>query len=185
MPPAVAPALLLALNFSLFPALAQTAEPPPLPGTQGTVTPTQRPLAEISTGVFTQTAASFLQLAVEASRMADAQTASDGVRTLAANTAERYAAALDALAETDAGAPATGDRLMTGHRQQLLQLSSASGADFDRAYLDLQLQIHRQMREMFDLYATSGADERVSALAAEIAPDIEAVLVEVEALQAQ
>jgi putative membrane protein len=180
----------LALSLALAPvALAQSETQPLLPQSPDAVpgasvgpgTPgASEPLTYVDTASFVSNAASFLQLAIDSSRLAVTQSGSDTVRAFADQTAQDAAQARQALAtgaeEGGVDYPESPDWLLSGHEQMLQTLASKTGEAFDRDYLNVQLQIHRQMQGMFEVYGLSGENEALRSFAAEMAPMIEAHL---------
>jgi putative membrane protein len=155
----------------------------PIPGSD-------QPLVDIDVGNFVNLTASWTQLVADSSRLATTQSTNEAVRALAEQLTEEYLGVRDAViraAEMDIEVdyPAAEDTLFQGHQQQLLQLSSRRGEDFDVAYIGLQLQIHRQMDQMFDVYAAGGDDEPLRGIAGETAMLVEKNLAQIEQLSAQ
>lgn len=68
---------------------------------------------------------------------------------------------------------------MTSHQQAMTKrLMDADGRDFDRLYIDAQLEAHRQALELHRAYAASGQDPALKKAAAEIVPVVERHLAE-------
>ncbi len=146
------------------------------PGARNPVAP--QPLAEVGSAVFVTNATSFLTLAIGASRLADTQAGSERITALAREMASVHLDAREALQRAattdryDVGFPPSDELMVQGHEQLLLDLSAQAGADFDRRYVDMLVQIHRQMDEMFATYADAGDDPQIQVFAEEMLPVI-------------
>lgn len=72
---------------------------------------------------------------------------------------------------------------MNSHQQALTkQLMGAEGREFDRLYIQAQLEAHRQALELHRSYAANGDDPALKQAAAEIAPVVERHLAELRQL---
>jgi putative membrane protein len=64
--------------------------------------------------------------------------------------------------------------MLDGRRSAMLsQLQAASGADFDRLYVDMQVMAHQEAVTQFDAFARSGADPAMRDFAARHLPHLQ------------
>jgi putative membrane protein len=58
------------------------------------------------------------------------------------------------------------------HKQMLTRLEDASDADFNKAYMDMQVQGHQQALKLHETYASRGDDPKLKSFAKEVVPKI-------------
>jgi putative membrane protein len=73
-------------------------------------------------------------------------------------------------------------KLDQAHQDQLAQLRSASGDQFDRQYRDMQLQGHQEALKLHSDYSKNGGNEALKRFATETAPVVQQHLNEIQAL---
>jgi putative membrane protein len=97
------------------------------------------------------------------------------VKELARRLATERRAANDRLVSTLRSAqlppPPTG--LDPEHQEIMDKLSTASGREFDRAYLDAQVQAHEDVVELFASYAKEGDNAELKSFAQQTLPTLE------------
>jgi putative membrane protein len=105
---------------------------------------------------------------IETSRLAETQASNAKVKTFAemmvadhTQSSQKIAAAAGTTLPT---------KLDQQHQDQLAQLQKASGADFDRSYIELQVKAHTDALQLHQDYAANGSDPKLKAVAAEIVP---------------
>lgn len=69
------------------------------------------------------------------------------------------------------------------HAQLLNTLNKASGKDFDRKYVSIQTDAHKEAVSLFDSYATDGKDSVLKNFAAQTLPTLQGHLKEVKQLK--
>lgn len=68
-------------------------------------------------------------------------------------------------------------------REHLEALEALNGAEFDEAYVDLQIRAHEDAVELFRAYSLTGSDDDLRAFAEETLPTLEEHLAEVQQLE--
>jgi putative membrane protein len=69
------------------------------------------------------------------------------------------------------------------HQDQLAALKTARRPDFDRLYVDGQVEGHQQALKLQQSYSDSGSDPNLKAVASELAPIVQHHLSEVQTIQ--
>jgi|GEM_PF-980176 len=126
---------------------------------------------------------------IEAAKIALEKSRNDGVRRFAQHmidehtkmSAELKSAAVNQRAAT--GEPAA--EMDRAHRQKLEDLRKESGANFDRRYIQMQVEGHQQALKLHEGYAKGGDDAGLKKVASEAVPHVQAHLREAQSLQRQ
>lgn len=184
---------IMLVSLAAAPAFAQTQSPPakmtaPPAGTQQPAEPGHLPDqgAAASTPEFVSSAESGTQFEIKAAQIALSKTQSPRVKHFAQKMIKDHGKAgqeLHRILARDQGAqPPQGAPMPQDETQKLQQLQSASGPDFDRAYIGIMLKDHETDTNMFRTYARGGNDPRIRAFARRTLPVIEGHLRLVEKL---
>lgn len=127
--------------------------------------------AEAGTQNFVTKAAQGGMFEVESSKLATERAKREEVKSFAQRMIEDHGKAskeLQAVAgKAGANVP---DRLDERHQSRVEKLKSASGDQFDNAYVDAQVEAHKEAVSLFDSYARSGDDAELRAFAARTLP---------------
>jgi putative membrane protein len=145
-------------------AYAQTAVQPPAATAGAAVTDPQQ---------FADMAASSNMFEIESSQVALEKTDNEDVRSFAQHMIDDHSKAgedIIAAAQSDGITPAT--TLLPQHQQQLDQLTSLDGDEFDAAYLAAQAAAHDEAVALFEGFANSGEDSALKAFAANTLPTL-------------
>jgi putative membrane protein len=111
---------------------------------------------------------------VELGRMATQQGASDAVKQFGQRMVDDHTKAneeLTSLASTKGMTLPTA--LEEKHRGDMTKLSTASGADFDRAFSKMMLKDHEKAVDLFEKQSTKGTDADLKAFAAKTLPTLQ------------
>lgn len=128
---------------------------------------------------FVRMAMSSNALEIQASRLALQNAQGDDVKAFAQMMIDDHGNAMRRIQEVVAatGGPAATSAAPGGeaqmepmHRQMLQQLSGQTGAQFDRAYIDLQRRAHQDAVQLFTTYSQGGDDPALRRLAVELLP---------------
>jgi putative membrane protein len=133
--------------------------------------------ALLSTGAYVTAAGLGDMYEIQSSRLALTLAASPAVKDFARQMVTDHTATSQALARAleapDAPALATLPTALDSRRQAMLTaLSSTSGPDFDRLYLQQQLTAHQEAVALHRAYAQNGDNPLLRALAAQIVPKV-------------
>ncbi|HEY7383954.1 MAG TPA: DUF4142 domain-containing protein [Beijerinckiaceae bacterium] len=171
----------LVASTALVPAasLAQTTPP---------ATPTAQPRSTQS-GVQATSATEFVNKAavsnmfeIQSSQLALEKTQQDQVRQFAQRMVKDHTGAGERLKSAAQGqtVPTSLDQQ---HTQMLETLRSASGAGFDRNYVQMQVTAHREAVDLFDKYAQNGDDQQLKQFAGQTLPSLREHLQSIEQIQ--
>jgi len=125
-----------------------------------------------------RTAASANLFEVESSRLALARTQSAKIKEFADRMVGDHTRAANRAKQVlnEAGATMPPVMLVPAHQQQLDRLKATSNADFDRAYVEAQIQAHLEAIALVGAYAKDGDNPRLKALVAELLPTLQSHL---------
>lgn len=172
----------LALALALGPGLATAAGNKPASGqSAGSASGEAKSARQVSTKDYIEKAAAGDLFEVETGKLAMQKAASSDVKRFGKMMTEDHMRSTDMIRNA---APKTNKdketvAKMTGHQQGVTrQLMSAEGREFDRLYVQAQIDAHRQALELHRSYAASGEDAELKKVAAEIVPVIERHLAE-------
>lgn len=163
-----------ALAVTSLPAAAQTTAP--ANGTEGNM--------KLDKASFAASAASANQLEIATSEIALKRAKSPEVKAFAQQmiTDHTKAGAMFTTAATQEGV-AIPDQLMPKHASMVSTLESASDADFDRAYIDLQTAAHNEAVSLFRSYSDAPDSEPLGSFAKNTLPTLEKHLEHVKTLK--
>lgn len=177
-------AAIVAVCLSLDPAVAQQPNQPQ-----------QRPAAERNTGAkmdstkFVKEAAMTDAFEIEAAKIALEKSRNDGVRRFAQHMIDEHTKMSTQLKSAAANQrAATGEpaaEMDRAHRGKLDDLRKASGADFDRKYVQMQVEGHQKALKLHQDYAKSGDEAALKKVATEAVPHVQAHLQQAQTLQRQ
>jgi putative membrane protein len=137
--------------------------------------------ARISRDQFVTMAAMSDMLEIQSSKMALEKARSSDVKAFAQQMIADHTAATQKLqAATGQKPPATLDQK---HAAMLKKLSDSSAAQFDAAYVTLQVQAHKEAVQLFRTYATAGDDAGLKSFAAATLPILQQHLQHVQKLE--
>jgi putative membrane protein len=158
------------------PALAQSRAPSgPMPNTAGNV-PAQPPMND---EVFAKTVAISDMFEVQSSKLAADKAQNRELKEFADHMIQAHTKTSKELASLVKGT--TGSRsgdimlpkeLDQKHASKLKQLQSISGASFDKAYRDAQVQAHEEAVQLFSSYVQDGRDQDLKNWAAKTLPEL-------------
>ncbi len=157
-----------------LPAIAQTAAP--ANGTEGSM--------KLDKAGFAAAAASSNQLEITTSQMALKRAQSPEVKAFAQQmvTDHTKAGQMFATAAQQDGVTIP-DQLQPKHASMVSQLESASDADFDRAYIDVQTAAHTEAVALFRSYSDAPDSEPLGTFAKNTLPTLEQHLEHVKSLK--
>ncbi|SKA35386.1 DUF4142 domain-containing protein [Consotaella salsifontis] len=181
----------LALSLTSSMALAQTSS-----GTNAQTAPTTQtqmpsdtaksaasgastaaPMANPTTAAtFVPMAAQSNMMEIEAAQLALKTTKSDDVRDFAQRMVDDHTTAGKNLkaAVKDAGSDISVPKeLDSEHQQKLDMLKNASGDDFDKAYIQMNVQAHQQAVDLFQNYSQNGEQGPVRSFASKTLPTLQ------------
>ncbi|MGE0595807.1 MAG: DUF4142 domain-containing protein [Hyphomonadaceae bacterium] len=159
---------------------AQQAETTPPPMAEAPV----MNQASMSEAQFVQVAANLSAFEVEAAELA-AERATADVKAFAEQMQREHQTAsqeLTQLAPT-LGMQAPAPALDSEHQQDLAQLQSLNGAEFDDAYLDQQVETHENTVRTFEDYAQNGAPGPLRDWAQAALPKLQQQLTQAQSLE--
>ncbi|MFO1184920.1 MAG: DUF4142 domain-containing protein [Bauldia sp.] len=163
-PLTVIAAAALALGAGSAQTLAQTPPVPPA---------AQAPLPDKAAD-FVRKAANAGDLEVQSSELASTKAQRDDVKQFAQRMVADHKTAgdkLKALAKTlNLEVPAALD---AEHQQMLQNVQAASGANFDRAYVEMQVSAHQSAVDLFGRYSQGGDNPQLKQFAAETLPTLQ------------
>lgn len=133
---------------------------------------------------FVPIAAASNMFEIESSRLALQKSQSAGVKSFAQEMIDDHTKATKemqaVLAKANLAAPAAMD---ARHQQMVTQLNSASGAQFDQAYMTMQLQAHQEAVALFTSYSQGGDNPDLKAFATKTLPTLKEHLAMVQKAQ--
>ncbi len=126
---------------------------------------------------------------IEAAKIALEKSRNDGVRRFAQHMIDEHtkmstqlkSAAVNQRSAT--GEPAA--EIDRAHRAKLDDLRKESGANFDRKYMEMQVQGHQQAAKLFENYSKNGDDAGLKKVAADALPHVKQHLQQAQTLQRQ
>lgn len=121
---------------------------------------------------FVQQTAVANMFGVESATLALHKTSSPAIKDFAHRLADDHAAATSSLRRiiakrSDIALP---DRPDGKHLDLLRDLGNKQGADFDRAYVDVQRNAHQESARLLERYAETGSDPELKSFAAQTLP---------------
>ena len=175
---AVAAALPLLATFE---TRAQTNTPTKTPGQ------IEAPAAgRLTTSEYILQAAMSDLFEIEASKLAVEKADNKDVKAFAERLVKDHAASLKTLTEAaqrgQSGVTPPSE-LDGEHKARIALLRNASGADFDKLYVDMQSGAHEHALKLHGAYAKSGDNGELKAVAAEIKPQIDDHLAKIKDLK--
>jgi len=159
-----AAALIAALLVT--PALAQTSSSPSAPANP---TATARPA--VSADQFVNQAANSGMFEVQSSQAAETKSQDQKIRDFAQRMVQDHTKANEQL-KSAAGNHTVPTSLDQEHSSMLQQLQQASGADFNRKYVQMQYDGHEKAVQLFDSYSRSGDDNSLKQFASQTLPTL-------------
>jgi predicted outer membrane protein/sporulation protein YlmC with PRC-barrel domain len=178
------------MKLRLMAIVASTALAPAVPLAQTTAPQTAQ--AQLAPGAETPSAADFVNKAgisnmfeIQSSQLAQQKTQNDQVRQFAARMVQDHTAAGDRMKSTAQGVQGVTvpTSLDQQHQQMMQSLQGASGAGFDRAYIDMQVNAHRDAVSLFDQYAQNGDNPQLKQFAQQTVPTLHEHLQSAEQIQ--
>lgn len=179
-------ASVLALSLAL-PAAAQTSpgQRQGGPGAPAQTQPQAQSGMDRGSVKFVNEASMSDMFEIEAAKLAVQKSRNDAVRSFAQKMLDdhqKMSSQLKAAAGSQAAATTQLDRK---HAQKLEQLRQASGAQFDRLYMETQVQGHREALKLHQDYAKGGDNTNLKKVATEAVPHVQQHLQRAEALHKQ
>ncbi|HEY0312586.1 MAG TPA: DUF4142 domain-containing protein [Allosphingosinicella sp.] len=128
---------------------------------------------------FANTAAASDAFEIASSQLAKTAAKAPAVKAFAAHMIEAHTASTASLKTAAAGAnpPITPDPTLSPDQQQMLDgLKGKTGADFDKAYADVQVTAHQKTLDALKSYSANGDVPQLKALATKMIPTVTAHL---------
>jgi putative membrane protein len=145
------------------------------------------PAYAISTQDFVHTASIANEFEIESSQLALEKSQNDNIKKFAQRMVDDHTKTgekmKEVLSSTDLKVKPA-DKLDNKHQKMLDKLKSASNDNFDRQYVSIQNEAHREAVDLFDSYSKSGKDARLKGFASETLPTLKEHLEHVEQLKA-
>ncbi len=177
--------LAIVASTALVPAisLAQTSPSQPPQSTQAR--PAQPGAQAPAAADFVNRAAISNMFEVQSSQLAQQKSQNDRVRQFAQRMIQEHTAAGDKLKSTAQGVQGVTvpTSLDQPHQQMVQTLQSASGAGFDRNYIQMQVTAHREAVNLFDQYSQNGDNQQLKQFAQQTLPSLREHLQTVEQIQ--
>lgn len=121
---------------------------------------------------------------IQSSQIALSNSSDDAVKTFAQHMIDDHSqAGEEMLAAATAQGVTPAETLDQAHTDKLAQLQAATGADFDRLYIDMQVEAHMQAVALFSGYATNGEAGPLKDFAVKTLPTLQQHYDEVVQLQ--
>mgnify|MGYP003393133716 CR=1 FL=1 len=144
------------------------------------------PAYAISTQDFVQTASIANEFEIESSQLALEKSQNSDVKKFAQRMVDDHTKTGEKMKEVLSSSdmkvkPA--DKLDNKHQKMLEKLKSASNDNFDRQYVSIQNEAHREAVDLFDSYSKSGKDIKLKGFASETLPTLKEHLEHVEQLK--
>ncbi|MDG4886917.1 DUF4142 domain-containing protein [Mesorhizobium sp. WSM4887] len=131
---------------------------------------------KVDTQTFVTTVPNANEFEIQASRLAEEKSQSDEVKAFAdemvrdhIKAGEDFKAAMS-QGQTTASIKPAGPALGPKEQQMLGELKQASGTEFDRKYIKMQMDAHRDAVALFSTYANSGDDPALKEFAKKTLP---------------
>jgi putative membrane protein len=136
-------------------------------------------------GPFAQELKSSGQFEIESSRLALSRTQNEEIKKFAQKMIDDHTAADQKLSETmkQANLPEPKYGMLEKTRDLLKKLTVLHGANFDRAYVREQIQGHKGVLELLEVYSKQGRNDAVRQLASTLLPTIKEHLQMAEGLR--
>jgi predicted outer membrane protein len=119
---------------------------------------------------------------IQSSQAALEKTQNGQVRQFAQKMVQDHTGAGDRLKAAAQGQTVPTD-LDQQHAQMLQQLQGASGPDFDRRYVQLQLAAHQDSVVLFERYGQNGDNPQLKQFAQQMLPDLQAHLQQIQQIR--
>lgn len=170
----------LALALALGPGTAGAAgdKPAKAAAGQSSSVPKQQ---RVTTDQYLEKAAAGDLFEVESGKLAAQKGASNDVKQFGRMMTQDHMASTDKIKQAAAKSPKAEAEpaKLTGHQQATMKrLMEAEGRQFDKLYVDAQMEAHREALELHRSYAATGDDPALKKAASEIAPVVEKHLAE-------
>jgi putative membrane protein len=170
MPKKQMAAWLVATTFMAAPALAQTGTAPAGNPPAGAAAPAM-PMQNVNAAEFVNKAANSNMFEIQSSQLALEKTQNDRIRNFAQRMVQDHTQAGDRMK-----AAAQGQTVPTSldqeHAQMLQQLQQASGASFERSYVQMQYDGHQKAVALFESYGQSGDNPQLKQFAEQTVPTL-------------
>lgn len=153
-------------------------------GIAGAAVPTalaQATKSSTSKAEFVRMAASGDMFEIESSKLALSKADSADIKQLAQTLIDDHTASSKKLMSIANEKPPAS--LEKKHAEMLAKLKSASGQEFTRAFMSMQMQAHKGAVDLFEQYSKDGDDAKLKAFAAETLPVLRGHLQHVQKLQ--
>ncbi|MGO4573293.1 DUF4142 domain-containing protein [Microvirga sp. 2TAF3] len=165
--------------------MASLAQTPPSAPQSAQSRPAQPDAQAPAAADFVNKAAVSNMFEIQSSQLAQQKSQNDRVRQFAQRMVQDHTAATDKLKSTAQGiqgvtVPASLDQ---PHEQMMQTLQNASGAGFDRAYVQMQVTAHRDAVNLFDQYAQNEDNPQLKQFAQQTLPTLREHLQSVEQIQ--
>jgi putative membrane protein len=132
--------------------------------------------SKVDTPTFVKTVPSANEFEIQSSKLAEEKSKSADVKKFAkqmitdhTKAGEDFKAALS-QGQTTASIKPAGSMLQPKEQQMLDELKSASGKDFDRKYIQMQTDAHKEAVALFSTYGKSGDDPAMKEFAKKTLP---------------
>jgi len=170
-------ACLVATALAAAPALAQTTAPATNPLAAGAMAS-----QNVSAAEFVNKAANSDMFEIQSSQLALNKTQDSRIREFAQHMVQDHTAASDRLKAAAQGqtVPTTLDQ---EHTQMLQQLQQASGNDFNRPYVQMQMNGHQKAVSLFESYAQNGDNAQLKQFAQQTVPTLRQHLQQITQIQ--
>lgn len=166
-------ACLVATALAAAPAMAQTTAPATNPPAAG---------QNVNAAEFVSKAANSDMFEIQSSQLALTKTQDSRIRDFAQHMVQDHTAASDKLKAAAQGQtiPTTLDQ---EHTQMLQQLQQASGNDFNRSYVQMQISGHQKAVSLFETYAQNGDNAQLKQFAQQTVPTLQQHLQQITQIQ--
>jgi putative membrane protein len=137
------------------------------------------------TGDFSAAAAASDMYEIEAGKLAADKGSSQAIKDFGTMLQTDHKKSTEELKAAVAQIPTTmpTPELTADQKDMLDTLKAASGADFDKAFLDQQVQAHGKALDMLNAYAAGGEAEALKQFATKVAPVVQGHLDKAKSLQ--
>lgn len=166
-------ALLSSTGLAAAPAFAQTVQTPPRqsqPQAQGAGSDQQGSAQQSSEQDFVRRAAIANLMEIQSSRLALQRSQNQDIRDYAQQMIRDHQTTMSGL--TRAGQGIATPESLTGEYRSLLRELRRAGQNFDREYVDLQIDVHEDTIDLFEQYAKSGNNSTLQQFAQQTLPTL-------------
>ncbi|RWM15179.1 DUF4142 domain-containing protein [Mesorhizobium sp.] len=131
---------------------------------------------KVDTQTFVAAVPNANEFEIQSSKLAGEKSVSEDVKTFAGQMIEDHTKAGEdfkaamSQGQTTASIKPAGPGLQPKEQQMLGELKSASGKEFDRKYIKMQTDAHRDAVALFSTYAKSGDDPALKEFAKKVLP---------------